>query len=77
MQQCRNAEYYVLADICHGSFHNTPAVFQTPVSLESFPSTVRDHVFTRASHCEYVQRFAVWHENKLQNNFTMTECHYL
>lgn len=42
VNQGRNAEDDVSADICHRCFYYTPAVLQTPVPLEGFPGTVGD-----------------------------------
>lgn len=42
VNQGRNAEDNVSADICHGCFYHTPAVLQTPVALEGFPGTIGD-----------------------------------
>lgn len=64
VDQGRNAEDDVSADICHGCFHHTPAVLQTPVALEGFPGTVGDLPISGASNSEDVQRLTVGHENK-------------
>lgn len=73
MNQGRNAEDDVSADICHWCFYYTPAVLQTPVPLEGFPGTVGDFPISRASNSENVKGFTVGHENQLwgkKNNTT-------
>lgn len=68
MNQGRDAEDDVSADIRHRCFYHTPAVLQTPVALEGLPGTVGHLPVSRASDSEDVQRFTVGHENKLRVN---------
>lgn len=42
VNQGRNAEDDVSADVRHRCFYHTPAVLQTPVALEGFPGTIGD-----------------------------------
>lgn len=42
VNQGRDAEDNVSADIRHRCFYHTPAVLQTPVALEGFPGTIGD-----------------------------------
>lgn len=64
VNQGRDAEDDVSADVRHRCFYHTPAVLQTPVALEGLPGTVGHLPVSRASDGEDVQRLTVGHENK-------------